>query len=158
MCGVHSSLSALLETTVRQHKEQATDRGVTLEADIEPRLPPVRLCETFFAEALGRLIDNAIKFSRRETKQVTVSTHVTDGWVEIAVTDQGVGIAAEHLSHIFERFRQIDREKMEQQGIGVGLSIAQELIRIHGGEITVESTLGEGSTFTVRLPVAEESQ
>lgn len=163
MYGVHPGLSTLLETAVRQHKEQAADQGVTLEAEIEPRLPPVQLCETFFAEALGRLIDNAIKFSLRETKQVTVSAHVTDDadqnpWVEIAVTDQGVGIAAEHLSHIFERFRQIDREKMEQQGIGVGLSIAQELIRIHGGEITVESTLGEGSTFTIRLPVAEEAQ
>jgi two-component system sensor histidine kinase/response regulator len=158
MCGVHIGLSALLETTIRQHKEKAADQGVTLEAEIEPRLPPVRLCETFFAEAMGRLIDNAIKFSLRETKQVTVSTHLTDGWVEIAVTDQGVGIAAEHLSHIFERFRQIDREKMEQQGIGVGLSIAQELIRIHGGEITVKSTLGEGSTFTIRLPVAEQAQ
>jgi len=163
MYGVHPGLSTLLETAVRQHKEQAADQGVTLEAEIEPRLPPVQLCETFFAEALGRLIDNAIKFSLRETKQVTVSAHVTDDadqnpWVEIAVADQGVGIAAEHLSHIFERFRQIDREKMEQQGIGVGLSIAQELIRIHGGEITVESTLGEGSTFTIRLPVAEEAQ
>jgi len=163
MYSVHPGLSTLLETAVRQHKEQAADQGVTLEAEIEPRLPPVQLCETFFAEALGRLIDNAIKCSLRETKQVTVSAHVTDDadqnpWVEIAVADQGVGIAAEHLSHIFERFRQIDREKMEQQGIGVGLSIAQELIRIHGGEITVESTLGEGSTFTIRLPVAEEAQ
>lgn len=74
------------------------------------------------------------------------------------MTDRGVGIPAEHLSHVFERFRQIDREKMEQQGIGVGLSIAQELIRLRGGEITVESVLDEGSTFTIRLPVAEQPE
>ena len=158
MCGVYPGLSALLETTIRQHKEQAADAGVTLETEIEPRLPPVRLCETLFGEALSRIVDNAIKFSRHEPKQVTVSTQVTDGWVEIAVTDRGVGIPAEHLSDIFERFRQIDRDHMEQQGIGVGLSIAQELIHLHGGEITVESAIDEGSTFTIRLPVAEQPE
>jgi signal transduction histidine kinase len=70
------------------------------------------------------------------------------------VADQGVGIAPKELDHIFERFRQIDRDRMEQQGSGLGLALAIELIRLHKGEITVESELGEGSTFTIRLPIA----
>jgi signal transduction histidine kinase len=73
----------------------------------------------------------------------------------VAVTDEGVGIAAEDFPYLFERFRQINRDEMEQQGVGLGLSIAQALVRLHGGEITVESTPGEGSTFTIRLPVAD---
>jgi signal transduction histidine kinase len=74
--------------------------------------------------------------------------------VEVAVTDEGVGIAADQIHHLFERFRQVGRDKMEQQGLGLGLAVARGLIDLHDGEITVESRPGEGSTFTIRLPVA----
>jgi len=154
---IRRDLDALLESAVQQYEKQAAAQGVTLEAKVEPNPPPVRLCEPFFMDALGRLLDNGIKFSRGERKRVTVNSQVTGGWVEVAVTDEGVGIPAQELSHLFERFRQIGREQMEQQGIGVGLAIAQELIHMHDGEITVESTFGAGSTFTIRLPVAKET-
>jgi len=157
MAGVHHDLNAVLESVVHQHEKQAAAQGVRLELRMEPNLPPVQLCEPFLADALGRLVDNGIKFCRGEGKRVTMSAQATDGEVEVAIADEGVGIPIEELPHLFERFRQIDREKMEQQGIGVGLAIAQELIHLHGGEITVESTLGAGSTFTVRLPVAGEA-
>jgi len=153
---VNHNLGAILERTARQHEKQATARGVTLETIVEPDLPPVRLCEPLFVDALGRLIENGIKFSQGEGKRVTVSTRSADGSVEVAVADQGVGIPPEEISHLFERFRQIGREKMEQQGVGLGLAIAQALIRLHGGEITVESEPERGSTFTIWLPVAEE--
>ena len=154
---VHRDLNTVLEVTVRQHEKQAAAQGVTLETKLEPNLPPVQLCEPFFADALGRLVDNGIKFSRGKGKQVTVSSRTTGEEVEIAIADEGVGIPTKELSHLFERFRQIGREQMEQQGIGVGLAVAQELIHLHGGEIAVESTFGAGSTFTIRLPVAEEA-
>nr|HID14400.1 HAMP domain-containing histidine kinase [Anaerolineae bacterium] len=149
---VHRDLDAILRRTVQQYEEQAAACGVTLETRLEPDLPPVRLCRLFFVDALGRLMDNGIKFSRGKEKRVTVSAQATDGWVEVAVSDQGVGIPAKEIPHLFERFRQIGREKMEQQGVGLGLAIAQELIHLHGGEITVESEPGVGSTFTIRLP------
>ncbi len=153
---VHRNLGAILTRTVQQYEKEAAACGVTLETSLEPDLPPVRLCEPFFMDALGRLLDNGIKFSRGEGKRVTVSARAADGWVEVAVSDQGVGIPADEIPHLFERFRQIGREKMEQQGVGLGLAIAKDLIRLHDGEITVESKPGVGSTFTIRLPVAGE--
>jgi len=144
-------LAEIVERTARQHEEQAAAHGVTLETKVEP-LSPVQLCEPFFVEALSRLLGNAFKFSRPESKRVTVSARTSGNWVEIAVTDEGVGIPPEEMPHLFERFRQIGREQMEQQGVGLGLVIAQELIHLHGGQITVESKPNVGSTFTIRLP------
>lgn len=151
---VHPDLGTVIKVTVQQYEQRAADQGVTLELIVEPNLPPVRLCEPFFADALDRLIDNGIKFSRNKGKRVTVSARTTDGWVEVAVADEGIGITTQELSHLFKRFQQIDRETMEQQGTGLGLAIAQELIHLHDGEITAESTPGVGSTFTIRLPLA----
>jgi len=140
LAGTRPDLDKVLEGVAQQYEERAA---------------PVQLCEPFFVDAVGRLVDNAIKFSQGEGKQVTVNAHQTNGWVEIAIADEGVGIPPEELPHLFERFQQINRELMEQQGLGVGLAIAQELIRLHHGEITVESTTGVGSTFTIRLPVVQ---
>ena len=152
----HPNLKSVLETAILQHQTEATARGATLELVAEPNLPPVQISETLFVNALGRLIENGIKFSRGEEKQVTVNARVVDEWVEIDVCDNGIGIAPKELPLLFERFRQIDRDKMEQQGAGLGLALAQELIRLHDGQIVVDSTVGEGSTFTIRLPVAPE--
>jgi two-component system sensor histidine kinase/response regulator len=145
---------AIVERTVHQYEELAAERSVILETEIAPDLPAVQLCEPFFVDALSRLLDNGIKFSKREGGQVTVSVEAKDKWVEVAVQDKGVGIAAEEIPHLFERFRQIGRDEMEQQGTGLGLATAQELARLHDGEITVDSKPGEGSIFTIRLPVA----
>ncbi len=153
---VHHNLDAILQRTARQYEEQATAGGVTLDVIVEPDLPPVRLCEPLFVDALGRLVENGIKFSRDQGKRVTVSARAVDDSVEVAMADEGVGIPPEDVPHLFERFRQIGREEMEQQGIGLGLAIARALIYLHGGEITVESGPGVGSTFTIHLPVAEE--
>jgi len=152
---VYHDLGTIVEHAVQKCEEQAATRGVALEVKAAPDLPPVRLCEPFFEDALRRLVDNAIKFSQGEEKQVTVSVQATDEWVEIAVKDRGVGIPAKQIPYLFERFRQIGRDEMEQQGTGTGLAIAQNLADLHGGEIIVESTLGEGSVFTIRLPIAE---
>jgi two-component system sensor histidine kinase/response regulator len=158
LAGVHHDLGEVVERTVKKLKEQAQASGVALEVELPSSFPPIRLCEPFFIEALGRLIDNGIKFSKHQEKRVTVSGQVQNGWIEIAVQDRGVGIAPEEIPHLFERFRQINREKMEQQGIGLGLAIAKDFIGLHGGEIVVESALEEGSTFTIRLPVTDKLQ
>ncbi|MDY7079862.1 MAG: hybrid sensor histidine kinase/response regulator [Chloroflexota bacterium] len=152
----HLNLGATLKTVVQRHQRQAEEQDVKLELTVEPRLPAVKLSEPLFTDALGRLIDNGIKFSQGGGKLVTVSARATDGWVEVAVADEGIGIAAQELSHLFERFRQINRDKMEQQGAGLGLALAQDLIHLHGGEITAESTPEAGSTFTIRLPVTKD--
>ncbi|MGB9774956.1 MAG: hybrid sensor histidine kinase/response regulator [Anaerolineae bacterium] len=149
----HENFAEIVRETVRRYEPLATQNGVLLEARVPPELPPVPLCEPFFADALGRLVDNGIKFSRGKGKRVVVEAGVSGDWVEVSVADNGVGIRAEEIPHLFERFRQIDRERLEQQGIGLGLAIARELIRLHGGDITVESVYGAGSRFTIRLPL-----
>ncbi len=150
----HDNIGTLIQQTVARYEPLAAQNGITLEVRLSPQLPVIPLCEPFFTDALGRLVDNAIKFSRGKGNRVTVTARAAGDWVEVSVTDYGIGIRPDAIPHLFERFRQIDRERMEQQGVGLGLAIARELIRLHGGEIAVESRFGEGSTFTIRLPVA----
>ena len=149
----HDNFAEVVRRTVQRYESLAAQNGITLEVRVPPTLPPVPLCEPFFTDALGRLVDNAIKFSRGKGERVVVDVGVAGDWVEVGVNDEGVGIRPEEVPHIFERFRQIDRERMEQQGLGLGLAIARELIRLHGGDITVESVYGVGSRFTIRLPL-----
>lgn len=152
---IETELGPLVDRAIRRNKERATERGIELETEIPRDLPPIWLCDPLLVNALERLVDNAVKFSQAGDR-VTVRARGTEGGVEIAVADEGVGIHPRHLPHLFERFRQIDRAEREQQGAGLGLHIAYRLVELHDGEIEVESTPGEGSTFTVRLPVADE--
>jgi len=149
----HDNFPEVIRRTVQRYESLAAQSGITLEVRVPPTLPPVPLCEPFFTDALGRLVDNAIKFSRGKGKRVVVDVSVAGDWVEVGVNDEGVGIRPEEIPHVFDRFRQIDRERIEQQGVGLGLTIARELIRLHGGDITVESVYGVGSRFAIRLPL-----
>ncbi len=149
---VHSDLGEVVEATVKRSKQDANEAGVQLETEVAADLPKVRLCEPLFAEALRRLVENAIKFSGEKDKVVRVEARPAVGWVEIAVIDQGVGIPSDQIPRLFQRFRQIDRDALEQQGVGLGLPIALGFIELHGGRIAVESAVGEGSTLTIRLP------
>ena len=152
---LHPELTSLIAQTSRKHADQAREKGVTLHVELPDSLPPVFLCEPFFVDALGRVIENGIKFADRKDGQVIVRAREAEDTVRIDVIDNGIGVAEEKIAHLFERFQQIDREQMEQQGVGLGLPIAQELIGLHDGEIEVESELGHGSRFTILLPIAE---
>jgi two-component system, OmpR family, sensor histidine kinase CiaH len=100
------------------------------------------------------LLDNAIKYSPAHSR-VKVAASRREGWVLLTVSDQGVGIKKKDLPYIFDRFYRADtaRSKNQSDGYGLGLAIARKIARLHQGEITVKSTPGEGSEFTVRLPV-----
>jgi signal transduction histidine kinase len=148
----------IIRRTVRQHRPAAVAKGLTIECQIPDDLPPVYLCEFLFVDALGRLIENGIKFSQDRGECVTVDARVVEDEFQVSVTDQGIGIRPEQVQNLFQRFHQIDRETMEQQGVGLGLSIAQELVKLHHGKITVESALGQGSTFTIHLPLTLEEE
>ncbi len=108
------------------------------------------------AEIIRRLVDNAIKFSKKEGGKVFVTTRQEEGFWVLDVIDEGIGIPKESLSWIFEAFRQVNREEMEQQGSGVGLTIVRGLVEVYGGRMAVDSALGQGSTFSVWLPLAAE--
>ena len=108
----------------------------------------------YLERAIGNLIDNAIKYTR-EHGTVSVTAKPEGDQVVVEVTDDGIGIAADDLPRIFERFYRVDRSRSrEMGGTGLGLSIVKHVVQVHGGTVDVTSTPGAGSCFTVRLPAA----
>jgi len=107
--------------------------------------------------ALGNLVENAVKYSERGSR-VEVSARSDGQWVEFEVRDYGLGIPARDLDRIFERFYRVDRARSrETGGTGLGLAIVRHVATNHGGEVSVSSVEGEGSTFILRVPVASGS-
>ncbi|RFA19331.1 sensor histidine kinase [Subtercola boreus] len=107
--------------------------------------------------ALHNLIANAVQYSQQGTR-VGVGVHLTEGVVEIAVTDQGIGIPEDDLGRVFERFFRVDQARSRNTGgTGLGLSIVKHVIENHGGDIRVWSQPALGSTFTIRLPAASHA-
>lgn len=129
---------------------QAGARSITLRNNVAPEAV-VYADERRLEQMLTNLIDNSIKFGR-ENGAVTISHH-SGARDQIRVADDGDGIPAQHLERLFERFYRIDRARSrEMGGTGLGLAIVKHLALLHGGEVTVESELGKGSTFTIHLP------
>jgi two-component system phosphate regulon sensor histidine kinase PhoR len=103
-------------------------------------------------QVLTNLFNNAIKYAP-ESKIIKVSIETTEGFKKVSVQDFGKGIAADKLLHLFDRYYQVDPAGKQVSGMGLGLYISSEIIQRHGGSITVESKLGEGSTFSFTLPI-----
>lgn len=108
-------------------------------------------------QVLANLIENAVKYSPGGG-EIVVGVGREEDEASIVVRDQGVGIPAEALPRLFDRFYRVGATVGQAQGLGLGLYITHQLVRAHGGRITVESEVGHGSTFTVRLPVASEAR
>ena len=103
--------------------------------------------------AAFNLLDNAVKYSEAD-RPVRVSAQLSGDWVEMEVCDRGYGIPLHHQKRIFERFYQVDQSRgRADSGVGLGLAIVRHVATNHGGEVRVESTEGQGSTFTLSLPV-----
>jgi signal transduction histidine kinase len=146
-------LPSALENAVTLVRERAGRHGIALQVDINPRLGEVVGDERKVKQVLLNLLSNAVKFTP-EGGRISLKARQTDGLVEIAVTDTGVGIAPEDQAAIFEEFRQVGSdETRKQEGTGLGLTLAKKFIELHGGRIWVESEVGSGSTFTFTLPM-----
>ena len=133
-------------------EEQAlvAQKGIRLEHSIRPDI----FCEIdviLITRVLQNLIDNAYKFGR-ENGLVRVTLTRAPGGAAISVADNGIGIAPDQLDQIFKRFYQADESRRSQTGMGLGLSMVEQIVHLHGGTIDVKSTLGAGTTFTVFLP------
>lgn len=144
--------SAWLRVIARRFQADAEARGLELILDIPDELPAMVGDEIYLTDAIGRLIENAIKFSREESEWVKVSASQSNGYLRIDIHDQGIGVPPEHVDTLFDLFHQLNREEMEQQGTGAGLAICKGVVEIHGGEVALESVQGEGSTFTIMIP------
>ena len=146
-------LRALIDEIVGCATPRAAANGVRLVTDVAADLPSLETDRLKLQEVLRNLVDNALKFTAAGAVIVT-ARHVNDGTqVAIEVRDTGVGIAPEDVPHVFEPFYQVGRSSTRTTGgVGLGLSIAYQLITLLGGEIAVTSTLGAGSTFRVLVP------
>lgn len=143
----------LLQRVLDQYAARAAARGVQLTARLPHSVPGLLADRSFLTNAIGRLVDNGIKFAKKEGGQVILSAAVDGRQLRISVQDDGIGIRADELPRLFDVFHQIDRAKMEQQGSGSGLAIARGIAGLHGGTLTAASELGQGSTFTLELPL-----
>jgi two-component system sensor histidine kinase SenX3 len=147
-------ISGVIKSAVDQSQTNADARGIIVSLDAE-------IAANVFGDreqlvmALHNLIENAINYSPEKTK-VIISARVIEKLVEIVVKDQGIGIAERDQERIFERFYRVDPARSrETGGTGLGLSIVKHVVANHGGDISVWSQVGEGSTFTLRLPLID---
>ncbi|NET55617.1 MAG: GAF domain-containing protein [Symploca sp. SIO2E6] len=146
------NLVKLLRATVEELRSLADEKHLELEIQADLQNPNVSNDSVRLRQILVNLLSNAIKFTERGQVQVEVKEISLDQLV-IIVKDTGIGIAQEDLKHIFEEFRQIDQTTTRKySGTGLGLAITESLVELMQGKITVESQLGEGSTFRVELP------
>jgi signal transduction histidine kinase len=130
----------------------AAEKKLALEVDVPADLPPGRGDERRLTQVLMNLVGNAIKFT--DAGSVRIRATVEDGSFLVAVTDTGVGIAAEDQKRIFEEFQQVDTSSTRRKGgTGLGLAIARRIVELHGGRIWVESAPGQGTTFHFTLPL-----
>jgi len=131
----------------RAHQKQV-HINVSCESELKCRMNPPLL-----EQAISNLLDNAIKYSHPQS-EVRVAANHNGHELSIAVADEGVGIAAEHLDRLFERFYRVDKARSRKMGgTGLGLAIVKHIVQAHGGHVEVHSTPGAGSVFTIHLPV-----
>jgi len=136
----------------------ALAKGLKLKTEITPNLPAVLADEVRLSQILGNLLGNAAKFTppHGEIALLAQFKPGSTSAIEITVSDSGCGIAPEHVDKIFNRLYQVPHagDDLMGSGLGLGLSIAREMVQLHGGELRVESTLGLGSTFKFDLPTS----
>ena len=138
------------------YEAYAMEKQIDLKFDLPPKLPVLQADRDQILLALHNILGNAIKYTPHGGR-VSVGVRVEEDKIEIEVRDTGIGIGVEDLDRIFERFYRAQDERLDKiVGSGLGLSIAREVVRLHSGDIHVESELNKGSTFTLILPISEE--
>ncbi len=145
-------LTDLAQRAVESYRAAAHQAGVAVSLDADPGLEPLWGDPYYIEQAVLSLLDNAVKFTPQGGR-VDIAVFKEKGWQCLAVTDTGIGIPEEEHQRIFMRFYQVDGSATRRYGgVGLGLALAKETVEAHGGTIEVESQVGQGSRFTLRLP------
>jgi two-component system phosphate regulon sensor histidine kinase PhoR len=148
-----TDLRRMLNEVIAKIKPQVEEKNLTLEVALPEKMPEPPLDKDKIAAVLVNLLGNAVKYTP-DNGRVMFRVNITDQQMVVEVEDTGVGIAEDELGKVFEKFfRSQDPRVQEQTGTGLGLALAQEVVRLHGGRITVESEINKGSTFSVLLPL-----
>jgi signal transduction histidine kinase/DNA-binding response OmpR family regulator len=151
----HFALADVLENGLTMVRERASRHAITLDLEVDPAIGVVEADERKIKEVVLNLLSNAVKFTL-DGGQIAVAAYLVDEEVQIAVRDTGVGIAPEDLAHVFEEFQQVGTATTQQQeGTGLGLTLAKKFVELHGGRIWAESQVGVGSTFVFTLPLRQ---
>jgi len=151
------SLGDVVNGVVAAVEPLAAEKRLAFRAEVAPDLPPGRGDERRLSQVLLNLVGNAIKFT--DKGEVKIAASAVNGTFTVAVRDTGPGIAESDQAKIFEEFQQADNSSTRQKGgTGLGLAIAKRIIEMHGGRLWVESSLGEGSTFSFTLPIKVQQQ
>jgi len=145
-------LPTAIENALMLIRERAGRRSIVLHTTIDNRLGQIQADERKVRQVVLNLLSNAIKFTP-EGGRIDVGAVPKDGFVEVSVSDTGIGIAPEDQEKVFEEFKQVGTAAKKVEGTGLGLTLCRKFVELHGGRIWVRSEVGEGSTFTFTLPV-----
>lgn len=151
------SIGDLVDSIVTIH--ETLFAGHRVKSEIADDLPPAMGDAERVRQVLLNLISNAVRYSPEGTT-ITITAEVIEeaggSWVKVSVTDEGIGIAPEHMERIFTKFAMVPKPGWTKKGTGLGLFITKGIVEAHGGRLWVESELGEGTTFYFTIPVAVE--
>lgn len=150
-------VGALLQKTAFKFTKEALERGTQIVCMVEDSLPDAFADPNRLEQILNNLVKNAVKFTENGTISLGAVEEGDD--ILLSVTDTGIGISPEDLEMVWERFFKVDRGRSrKQQGSGLGLSIVRELVELHDGRISLDSEVGKGSRFEVRIPAVRRTE
>jgi two-component system phosphate regulon sensor histidine kinase PhoR len=146
------NIGQVFRSVLQLCRPKAEEKNITVTIVGDDRIS-ARFDSSLLEQAMVNLLDNAIKYSEPESV-IRLKAQRNGSEIKISVEDQGIGIAKKHLPRLFERFYRVDKARSRKMGgTGLGLAIVKHIAQAHGGNVTVDSTLGKGSTFTIHLPV-----
>lgn len=146
-------INEVIERAIEEMKPQVDEKKLDLIKEIDPGLPSIPMNENKIIQVFINLLSNATKFSKPDGK-IFISTELLDKQVQVSIRDEGMGIDAEDLPHIFERFYRASKEAVAVRGTGLGLALTKGIVEVHGGRIwAVSGGLNKGAVFYVTLPL-----
>ena len=146
-------LPALIKSCIEVLQPMAEEKNMVIEHHVESSNLTIEADKEKITQVLTNLLSNAIKYNHLDGKVVISAFQSDEGMVQIDISDTGIGMSPDDLSHLFERFFRATQAMGIAEGTGLGLSICKQIVEAHGGTIKATSELGEGTTFSIRLPV-----
>ena len=144
-------VNSIIEGAVELCEHSAIQKSIQININLTKPVY-IRVNARLLEQAIVNLVDNAIKYSHNGSK-IDVSLEISQGFIELHIADNGPGIESQHLERIFERFYRVDKARSRLLGgTGLGLALVKHIAQAHGGNVKVESLIGQGSTFTISLP------
>jgi signal transduction histidine kinase len=148
-------IGSLIQEIVTAIQDQVRHKDFNIQLEIEESLPFIKADRAAISQAITNLIDNAIKYSG-DSRNIIVRTFAEHPYLMIVIKDFGIGIRKEEINKVFERFyRGGDELTRTIKGSGLGLTLVNQIVEVHNGNIDVESEPGKGSTFSIRLPLQQ---